>query len=90
MYFCVLQLTSLQILTVQTATVQQPWPSTTRPCKLCLKEKIQTTRMSLIYWIWNFKPEEHSSIQIPREDDRHKKVIEAYPCFKDIGHVSRY
>ncbi|KAL7390382.1 hypothetical protein ABVT39_020084 [Epinephelus coioides] len=22
-----------------------------------------------------------------REDDRHKKVIEAYPCFKDIGHV---
>lgn len=23
-----------------------------------------------------------------REEDRHKKVLEAYPCFKDIGHVS--
>ncbi|CAI5646438.1 unnamed protein product [Oreochromis niloticus] len=22
-----------------------------------------------------------------REEDRHKKVLEAYPCFKDIGHV---
>lgn len=25
-----------------------------------------------------------------REEDRHKKVLEAYPCFKDIGHVSHY
>lgn len=23
-----------------------------------------------------------------REEDRHKKVLEAYPCFKDVGHVS--
>nr|XP_040043999.1 uncharacterized protein LOC120826103 [Gasterosteus aculeatus aculeatus] len=22
-----------------------------------------------------------------REEDRHKKILEAYPCFKDIGHV---
>ncbi|CAI5661730.1 unnamed protein product [Oreochromis niloticus] len=22
-----------------------------------------------------------------REEDRHKKLLEAYPCFKDIGHV---
>ncbi|CAL8352217.1 unnamed protein product [Boreogadus saida] len=46
-------LTSLQMLTVQTPTVQRPWPSTTRPYKLCIKEKIQTTRMSLMSWIWN-------------------------------------
>ena len=48
MYFCVLQLSSQRIATVQTPTVQQPWPSTTIPYKLCLKEKIQTSRMSLI------------------------------------------
>ncbi|XP_013865064.1 uncharacterized protein LOC106518350 [Austrofundulus limnaeus] len=28
------------------------------------KKRIQTTRMCLIFWIWNFKPEEHSLIQI--------------------------
>ncbi|KAL6473701.1 hypothetical protein MHYP_G00172620 [Metynnis hypsauchen] len=22
-----------------------------------------------------------------REEDKHKKILEAYPCFKDIGHV---
>lgn len=25
-----------------------------------------------------------------REEDRHEKVLEAYPCFKDIVHVSHY
>ena len=25
-----------------------------------------------------------------REEDRHNKILEAYPCFKDIGHVSNY
>ena len=25
-----------------------------------------------------------------REEDRHEKVLEAYPCFKDVGHVSHY
>ncbi|KAM8910739.1 uncharacterized protein AB9W97_006956 isoform 1-T2 [Spinachia spinachia] len=41
-------LTGLQMLTIQTPTVQQPWSSTTRPYKFCIKEKIQTTRTSLI------------------------------------------
>ena len=25
-----------------------------------------------------------------REEDRAEKILEAYPCFKDIGHVSHY
>lgn len=25
-----------------------------------------------------------------REEDRPEKILEAYPCFKDIGHVSHY
>lgn len=25
-----------------------------------------------------------------REEDRHEKVLEAYPCFKDVVHVSHY
>jgi len=25
-----------------------------------------------------------------REEDRHKKILEVYPCFNDIGHVSHY
>lgn len=25
-----------------------------------------------------------------REENRHEKVLEAYPCFKDVGHVSHY
>lgn len=56
--FCVLQLTSLQMVALQTTTVQQPLLSTIRPYNLYTRERIQTTKMLLICWTWNLDPEE--------------------------------
>ena len=89
-YISVLQLTCPQALTLQTLTVQQLWPSITEPYNLCLRRKIQTVSPCLSSWFWNLQPEEHSLTDSFREEDRHKKILEAYPCFKDIGHVSHY
>ncbi|KAL3973546.1 hypothetical protein ACER0C_024753 [Sarotherodon galilaeus] len=78
---------TVSILRGNTPTVQQPWPSTTRPYKLCSKEKTQTTRFSKLLDLEFSARRAFIDSNTIREEDRHKKVLEAYPCFKDIGHV---